>query len=123
MSETSIASLLSHLPQGQSTVPVINPATGKKIYDLQQLSAEQVVDAVAKARDFQPILAKTGLPQRQRLDLALTAPADADLLAALGLDPDAIAADLGFNAAADNSIDATSSRRRWRLASSASNQA
>ena len=28
----------------------------------------------------------------------------------LGLDPDAIAADLGFNAAADNSIDATSSR-------------
>ncbi len=71
MSETSIVSLLSHLPQGQSTVPVINPATGKKIYDLQQLSAEQVIDAVSKARDYQPILAKTGLPQRQRLLLNL----------------------------------------------------
>ena len=50
MSETSIPTLLSHLPAGHTTVPIINPTNGKRIYDLPQLSGADVVSAVDKAR-------------------------------------------------------------------------
>jgi acyl-CoA reductase-like NAD-dependent aldehyde dehydrogenase len=53
MSETSIPNLLSHLPSGHGTVAIHNPTNGKKIYELPQLSAEAVSDAVAKARTAQ----------------------------------------------------------------------
>ncbi|MFM6940321.1 MAG: succinic semialdehyde dehydrogenase [Rhodoluna sp.] len=53
MSETSISALLSHLPAGHDTVSVVNPTTGKKIYDLPQLSAAQVELAVTKAKRAQ----------------------------------------------------------------------
>jgi acyl-CoA reductase-like NAD-dependent aldehyde dehydrogenase len=53
MSETSIPTLLSHLPAGHTTVPIINPTNGKRIYDLPQLSSSDVVAAVDKARAAQ----------------------------------------------------------------------
>lgn len=53
MSETSIATLVGHLPSGDSTVPVINPANSKKIYDLPQLSRVDVERAIQSARAAQ----------------------------------------------------------------------
>ena len=53
MSETSIPTLLSHLPAGQSTVPIINPTSGKRIYDLPQLSSQAVAQAINSARAAQ----------------------------------------------------------------------
>jgi acyl-CoA reductase-like NAD-dependent aldehyde dehydrogenase len=50
MSETSIPALLSHLPSGHTLVSVINPVNGKKIYDLPQLSADDVVAAIEHTR-------------------------------------------------------------------------
>jgi acyl-CoA reductase-like NAD-dependent aldehyde dehydrogenase len=57
MSEYSIPSLLSHLPESSDQVTIVNPATGKKIYDLPQLSVGQVAKAVADARLAQPSFA------------------------------------------------------------------
>ncbi len=71
MSETSISSLVSHLPTAPTQVAVLNPATGKKIYDLPQLTAEQVTSAVAAARDYQPIWAKVSVHDRQAILLRL----------------------------------------------------
>lgn len=53
MSETSISSLIGHLPASATTVPVLNPSSGKKIYDLVQLSASQVISRINLARGFQ----------------------------------------------------------------------
>ncbi len=53
MSETSIQTLLSHLPEGHSSVPIVNPTSGKRIYDLPQLSGSDVVSAVERARAAQ----------------------------------------------------------------------
>ena len=53
MSETSLASLLSHLPSSQVSVPIHNPTNGKKIYDLPQLSASVVESSVRQSRDAQ----------------------------------------------------------------------
>ena len=50
MSETTIPALLSHLPAGHTSVAILNPTTGKRIYDLPQLSAVDVVGAVNSAR-------------------------------------------------------------------------
>jgi succinate-semialdehyde dehydrogenase/glutarate-semialdehyde dehydrogenase len=50
MSETSIPALLNHLPAGHSTVAIINPTNGKRIYDLPQLSGSDVAAAVEHAR-------------------------------------------------------------------------
>jgi acyl-CoA reductase-like NAD-dependent aldehyde dehydrogenase len=50
MSETSISSLLGHLPASQDVVPIHNPTNGKKVYGLPQLSASQVETAVTDAR-------------------------------------------------------------------------
>lgn len=69
MSETSIQALVAHLPNNTDTVPVLNPANGKKIYDLPQLTAEQVVSAVDSARAAQIDWAKT--PVTERADLLL----------------------------------------------------
>lgn len=54
MTDTSIPALLSHLPATSDQVTIVNPATGKKIYDLPQLSVAQVAKAVADARLAQP---------------------------------------------------------------------
>lgn len=64
MSETSIAALVAHLPQAANTVPVLNPANGKKIYDLPQLSVQQVIDAVTDARQAQHDWATTPVSER-----------------------------------------------------------
>ena len=53
MTDTSIASLISHFSQTDKTVAVINPTSAKRIYDLPQLSAEQVAIEVDRARDAQ----------------------------------------------------------------------
>lgn len=67
MSETSIASLVAHIPATDKTVPALNPANGKKIFDLPQLSADQVVDAISNARLAQKDWAQTTVPERTRL--------------------------------------------------------
>ena len=65
MTDTSIPSLLSHFPSEAPLVPVINPSNGKRIFDLPQLSAHQVQEAVAKARHFAPTWAATPAKERQ----------------------------------------------------------
>lgn len=67
MSETSIASLLAHIPVGSKTVPALNPANGKKIFDLPQLSANQVIDAIADARIAQQDWALTPVHERAKI--------------------------------------------------------
>jgi acyl-CoA reductase-like NAD-dependent aldehyde dehydrogenase len=64
MSEYSIPSLLSHLPESSDQVTIVNPTTGKKIYDLPQLSVSQVAKAVADSRHAQPSFA--AMPVKQR---------------------------------------------------------
>ena len=64
MSETSIPNLLSHLPASSDQVTIVNPSTGKKIYDLPQLSVAQVAKAVADARLAQPAWAKVSVKER-----------------------------------------------------------
>lgn len=71
MSETSIASLVAHIPTSDKTVPALNPANGKKIFDLPQLSAAQVIDAIADARIAQHEWAQTPTFQRAKLLTAL----------------------------------------------------
>jgi hypothetical protein len=46
-------------------VPVINPSTGKRIFDLPQLSANDVHEAVLKARAFAPSWSATPAKERQ----------------------------------------------------------
>ena len=66
MSETSIRNLLAHLPSSPDQVTIVNPSTGKKIYDLPQLSVAQVAKAVADARLAQPAWAKTSVKERSK---------------------------------------------------------
>jgi succinate-semialdehyde dehydrogenase/glutarate-semialdehyde dehydrogenase len=66
MSETSIPNLLSHLPSSPDQVTIVNPSTGKKIYDLPQLSVAQVAQAVANARVAQPAWAKVSVKERAK---------------------------------------------------------
>ena len=73
MSETSIQALVAHLPANTDTVPVLNPANGKKIYDLQQLSVSQVEAAIAAARLAQVQWAKTPVAERSKIMLELHA--------------------------------------------------
>ena len=67
MSETSIATLLAHLPTAESTVSVINPTSGKKIFDLPQLTGEQVVAAVDHARASQQEWRETPISERTKV--------------------------------------------------------
>ena len=53
MTDFSIASLVSHFPASNTKHDVINPTSGKRIYELPQLSAEQVALEVDRARDEQ----------------------------------------------------------------------
>ena len=71
MSETSIQALVAHLPAHDDTVPVLNPANGKKIYDLPQLSVAQVEAAIVAARHAQLDWAKTPVTERAKLLLEL----------------------------------------------------
>ena len=64
MSEYSIPNLLAHLPESADQVTIVNPATGKKIYDLPQLSVGQVAKAVADARLAQPSFAAMSVKER-----------------------------------------------------------
>ena len=73
MSETSIQALIAHLPANTDTVPVMNPANGKKIYDLPQMSVAQVEAAIDSAREAQLDWAKTPVAERSKLLLELHA--------------------------------------------------
>lgn len=53
MTDFSIATLTSHFPATYSKHDVVNPTSGKRIYELPQLSAEQVALEVDRARDEQ----------------------------------------------------------------------
>jgi acyl-CoA reductase-like NAD-dependent aldehyde dehydrogenase len=66
MSESSIPTLLAHLPVTNDQVTIVNPSTGKKIYDLPQLSVAQVAKAVADARLAQPAWAKVSVKDRSK---------------------------------------------------------
>ena len=66
MTDTSIQSLLSHFPTTAESVAVINPSTGKRIYELPQLSAEQVAEAAVKAKHFAKSWALTDLKSRAK---------------------------------------------------------
>lgn len=67
MSDTSIQSLIGHFPATASTVGIINPSTGKRIYDLPQLTADQVVTRVEKARHFSKTWSLTSAKNRARI--------------------------------------------------------
>ena len=71
MSETSIPALLAHLSSGDQTVAIVNPTTGKRIYDLPQQSAGDVVLAVTSARAAQRTWAAVSPTQRQQILLRL----------------------------------------------------
>jgi succinate-semialdehyde dehydrogenase / glutarate-semialdehyde dehydrogenase len=71
MSAYSIPNLLSHLPESSDQVTIVNPATGKKIYDLPQLSVGQVAKAVADARLAQPAFAAMPVKARAAALFAL----------------------------------------------------
>lgn len=66
MSESSIDNLLAHLPISTEAVTIVNPSTGKKIYDLPQLSVGQIAKAVADARLAQPEWAKVPVKERAK---------------------------------------------------------
>lgn len=53
MTDFSIATLTSHFAPTSSKFDVINPTSGKRIYELPQLNSEQVAIEVDRARDAQ----------------------------------------------------------------------
>ena len=67
MTEIQIQELISHLGPTATTVDVINPNTGKVIYQLPQHNSEQVASAVAAARDAQKAWGKTDSKLRAKL--------------------------------------------------------
>jgi len=77
MTETSISHLISHLQDGQAensahpTVDVINPWNNKRICELPQLVASEVVSAVAYAREYQPVWAGFSVGSRAAMVLSL----------------------------------------------------
>jgi len=71
VSETSIATLIAHFPATTNTVAVINPANAKKIYDLPQLSREQVVEAVSEGATAQLSWSQTPVFERTKILLRL----------------------------------------------------
>ena len=71
MSETSIPALLKQLPESVATLEIANPASGKRIYDLPQLTAGEVFAAVARARVAQQEWAALGAAERGKRLLAL----------------------------------------------------
>ena len=71
MTDTSIASLISHFAHTDKSVSVINPTSAKRIYDLPQLSAEQVALEVDRARDAQTAWAALAVFERADIMLKL----------------------------------------------------
>lgn len=71
MSETSIPSLLAHFGATETTVPLINPTSGKRITELPQMSAEQVEHAVANARIYARTWAATPVRERAAILMRL----------------------------------------------------
>lgn len=71
MTDTSIASLISHFAQTDNTVAVINPTSAKRIFDLPQLSAEKVALEVDRARDAQAEWAALAVFEREAIMLKL----------------------------------------------------
>jgi succinate-semialdehyde dehydrogenase/glutarate-semialdehyde dehydrogenase len=71
VSETSIASLIAHFPASEHSVAVINPANAKKIYDLPQLSREQVIQAVSDGASAQQSWSQTPVFERAKILLRL----------------------------------------------------
>ncbi len=67
MSETSIPNLIAHLPASNDQVTIVNPSTGKKIYDLPHLSVAQVAKAVADAKLSAPKWAATSVKERAQM--------------------------------------------------------
>jgi succinate-semialdehyde dehydrogenase/glutarate-semialdehyde dehydrogenase len=71
VTDTSIAGLTSHFPETANTHAVINPTSGKRIYDLAQMSAEQVALEVDRARDVQADWASRAVFERSNIMLKL----------------------------------------------------
>ena len=75
MTDTSISTLVGHIEASAigdaKTVSVLNPFSGKRIYDLPQLTAKDVELASEKLRDAQPDWAATPSVQRGGILLAL----------------------------------------------------
>jgi hypothetical protein len=71
VTDTSIASLISHFAPTDKTYAVINPTSAKRIYDLPQLSAEQVAIEVDRARDAQANWASLEVSERAKIMLKL----------------------------------------------------
>lgn len=67
MSETNIQGLVAHFPTTDKSVAVSNPVNGKKIFDLPQLSAQQVIEAIDKARLAQPSWQKVSVSERAKI--------------------------------------------------------
>ena len=65
MIDTSLKNLISHLPSDAPTVPVINPTTGKRIYDLPQMTAEQVVEKINHVRKLHGAWRQTTIGARE----------------------------------------------------------
>ena len=71
MTDFSIATLVSHFASTDGFVDVINPTSGKRIYELPQPSAEQVALEVDRARDEQIDWAALEVYQRNAILLKL----------------------------------------------------
>ena len=64
MTDTSLATLLSHFPATETSVPLINPVSAKRVTDVPQLSADQVRAAISKLRESAASWAVTPVKQR-----------------------------------------------------------
>ena len=67
MSNIEVSQLVEHLGSAHSTLPISNPITGNVIYELPQLSAEQVADKVKFARIAQSEWAETPISVRSEI--------------------------------------------------------
>lgn len=64
MTDTSLSALLSHFPECETSVPLINPANAKRITDVAQQTEQQVGEAIAQLRSQSASWAAT--PVRKR---------------------------------------------------------
>ena len=76
MTDTSIANLIRHIEDNAiggvaGTVAIANPFTGKRIYDLPQLSAAQVEAAANRLRESQPAWAARSAADRAAILVAI----------------------------------------------------
>ncbi|MFM5904187.1 MAG: succinic semialdehyde dehydrogenase [Microbacteriaceae bacterium] len=64
MTDTSLATLLSHFPSTESSVPLINPVSAKRVTDVPQLSSDQVEVAITNLRARAESWSATPVKQR-----------------------------------------------------------